>query len=301
MNTANPTATTIMVGVDGSAGAEQALRWAVRVATERRLGLHIVHAVRVAELYYGGAYAGSGAVLEVMREEGTRILDEAVALARSIDADLTISTSMPTESPVPLLIDLSREARMLVIGHTGTGGFAGMLLGSTAAAVAAHAHCPVAVIRGRLETSEVPQTGPVVVGIDGSPVSEDAIAIAFEEASLRGAPLVAVHAWSDVTYDVYGIERLANEWPAIEDREERALAERLAGWQEKYPDVEVHRELARDRPTHALLDQAEKAQLVVVGSRGRGGFRGLLLGSTSQALLRHAQSPVLVVRSEPGR
>jgi nucleotide-binding universal stress UspA family protein len=140
-----------------------------------------------------------------------------------------------------------------------------------------------------------------VVGIDGSPVGEDAIAVAFEEASLRGVPLVAVHAWSDVTYDVYGVERLVNEWPAIEDGEERALAERLAGWQEKYPDVEIRRVLRRDRPRHALLEAAEKAQLVVVGSRGRGGFTGMLLGSTSQALVQHAGCPVLVVRPESAR
>jgi nucleotide-binding universal stress UspA family protein len=194
------------------------------------------------------------------------------------------------------LIELSRDARMLVLGHTGRGGFAGMLVGSTASAVASHAHCPVAVIR---DTTSMPATGPVVVGLDGSPTSELAIAAAFDEASFRNVPLIAVHAWSDLTYDdVNGTARFPFAWKSLEDDELRLLGQRLAGWQEKYPDVEVRRELVRDRPRHALLGWSAQAQLVVVGSRGRGGFRGMLLGSTSQALVRHARCSVLVVRPE---
>jgi nucleotide-binding universal stress UspA family protein len=160
----------------------------------------------------------------------------------------------------------------------------------------------VAVIRGRHGTANVPESGPVVVGVDGSPASELAIAAAFEEASSRRAPLIAVHAWSDVTYeDFYGTVRIVPQWESLEEDEERLLAQRLAGWQEKYPDVEIRRVLRRDRPRHALLEAAEKAQLVVVGSRGRGGFTGMLLGSTSQALVQHAGCPVLVVRPESAR
>jgi nucleotide-binding universal stress UspA family protein len=118
---------------------------------------------------------------------------------------------------------------------------------------------------------------------------------------LRSVPLIAVHAWSDVTYDdMYGTARIVAEWESLEEGEERLLAQRLAGWQEKYPDVEIRRDLVRDRPRHALLDWSMEAQLLVVGSRGRGGFRGMLLGSTSQALVQHAQCPVLVVRPESG-
>jgi nucleotide-binding universal stress UspA family protein len=110
-----------------------------------------------------------------------------------------------------------------------------------------------------------------------------------------------VHAWSDDTY-AGGDETNRNlaDWDATEGDEQRVLAERLAGWQEKYPGVEVRRELVRDRPRHALLEWSATAQLVVVGSRGRGGFRGMLLGSTSQALVQHAHCPVLVVRPRPG-
>jgi nucleotide-binding universal stress UspA family protein len=190
---------------------------------------------------------------------------------------------------------------MIVIGHTGDGGFADMLLGSTAAAVVSHAHCPVMVIRGRSGHSGSPESGPVVVGVDGSPVSEQAVGVAFEEASARGVPLVAVHAWSDGnTASWYRTNRYLAEWDSIKDGEALALAERLAGWQEKHPEVEVRRELVQDRPRHALLERSATSQLIVVGSRGRGGFRGMLLGSTSQALVQHAQCPVLVVRSRPG-
>ncbi|MFI5611596.1 universal stress protein [Amycolatopsis sp. NPDC051903] len=144
--------------------------------------------------------------------------------------------------------------------------------------------------------------GPVVAGVDCTSNSEAAVAVAFEEASFRRVPLVAVHAWNDVTYDsTGGSARLVPHREPIEPAQERLLAQRLAGWQEKFPEVEVHRALVRDRPQHALLTESERAQLVVVGSRGRGGFAGMLLGSTSQALIQHASCPVLVVRPEAKR
>jgi nucleotide-binding universal stress UspA family protein len=294
MTMANPT---ILAGVDGSAGSDQAVRWATALAVQRDYTLHVVHALEVAKLYYYvGDIAGKGALEKAVGEDGEQIVRNAVEVARSVDGGVTVTTETSTQPPVPLLIELSRDARMLVLGHAGRGGFGGMLVGSIASAVASHAHCPVAVIR---DTGSQSATGPIVVGLDGSPTSELAIAAAFDEASFRNAPLVAVHAWSDVTYDdVNGTARFPFAWKSLEDDELRLLAQRLAGWQEKYPDVEVRRELVRDRPRHALLGWSEQAQLVVVGSRGRGGFRGMLLGSTSQALVRHARCPVLVVRPE---
>ena len=292
---------TIVVGVDGSPGATAAVTWAAKLASVRHLELKLVHGVQVAALYYGGGLpgAGAGALYDAIQADGERVLADAGKLARSLDADLVVTIEMRNDPPVVLLLDESRRARMVVIGRTGAGGFADMLVGSTAATVVSHAHSPVAVIRGREGSTHIPDTGPVVVGVDGSPNSEQAIAIAFEEASLRRAPLVAVHAWSDVTYeDFYGTVRVMPQWESLKENEERLLAQRLAGWQEKYPDVEVLRELRRDRPRHALLDATKNAQLVVVGSRGRGGFTGALLGSTSQALVQHAECPVLVVRPE---
>ncbi|MDX3189736.1 universal stress protein [Streptomyces sp. MN03-5084-2B] len=291
----------ITVGVDGSAGSTAAVTWAAKLAARRHLQLKIVHGLQVAGLYYGGGMTGIGAatLFEAVQKDGERAIAEARTIAASVDKDLVIITDLPNDPPVPTLIDESRHARMLVVGRTGTGGFTGMLVGGTAATVAAHAHCPVAVIRGRHDSTAVPEAGPVAVGIDGSPNSEQAIGVAFEEASLRGVPLVAVHAWNDVVYeDTRGTARILTQPESLEEGEDRLLTERLAGWPEKYPDVEIRRVLVRDRPRHALLEASEEAQLVVVGSRGRGGFTGMLLGSTSQALVHHAQCPVLVVRPE---
>ncbi|MFI5589476.1 universal stress protein [Amycolatopsis sp. NPDC051758] len=298
MSTTDPR---ITVGVDGSAGSTAAVTWAARIASLRHLELRIVHGLQVAGLYYGGGMSGIGAtqLFDAVLADGERAVADARSLAASVDKDLVITTELPNEPPVPILIDESRHARMLVVGRTGTGGFTGMLIGGTAGTVAAHAHCPVAVVRGRHASAVVPEEGPVVVGVDGSPNSEQALAVAFEEASLRGVPLVAVHAWNDATYeDTRGTARILTQPETLEEGEERLLVQRLAGWQEKYPDVEIRRQLVRDRPRHVLIEASRTAQLVVVGSRGRGGFTGMLLGSTSQALVQHAQSPVLVVRPE---
>ena len=295
------TSQTVVVGVDGSAGSTAAVTWAAKLAASRTLELKIVHGLQIASLYYGGGLpgAGAGVLFDAIQVDGERVLAEARRVALSVDENLVVTTDMPNDPPVPLLIEQSRHARMIVLGRTGAGAFTGMLIGGTTATVASHAHCPVAVIRGREATSTVPDAGPVVVGVDGSSNSDQAIALAFEEASLRTAPLVALHAWNDVTYeDTHGSARILTQPETLKEGEERLLSERLAGWQEKYPDVVVRRELVRERPRQALLEASKTAQVVVVGSRGRGGFTGMLLGSTSQALVQHADCPVLVVRPE---
>jgi nucleotide-binding universal stress UspA family protein len=166
-----------------------------------------------------------------------------------------------------------------------------MLLGSVSSALVQHANCPVAVIHSS-EGATPDSDAAVLVGIDGSPASEAATAFAFDEASRRGVDLVALHAWSDVgVFPVLGMDWHDRE---IEGRE--VLAERLAGWQERYPDVHVQRSLVCDTPAKWLLDAAERAQLVVVGSRGRGGFDAMLLGSVSSTVVHSAKIPVIVVR-----
>jgi nucleotide-binding universal stress UspA family protein len=137
-----------------------------------------------------------------------------------------------------------------------------------------------------------------VVGVDGTTHSEAAIAFAFAEASLRDGHLVAVHTWADSVMDTALLGHPdAPDFTPAQQRAYELLAERLAGWQEKYPDVHVTREVVRDHPSRALLRYAEGAALVVVGTRGRGGFRSLALGSTGQRLLHHAPCPVAVVRT----
>ena len=180
---------------------------------------------------------------------------------------------------------------MIVVGSQGLGAVGRLLLGSVTTGLLHHAHCPVAVIHSN-EAEAPDSNAPVLLGIDGSPASEAATALAFDEASRRGVGLLALHVWSDVgVFPVLGMD-----WRDRENEGQEILAERLAGWQEQYPDVRVERLLFCDKPSQWLLKQSEHAQLVVVGSRGRGGFPGMLLGSVSSAVTQSAKVPVIVVR-----
>jgi nucleotide-binding universal stress UspA family protein len=139
------------------------------------------------------------------------------------------------------------------------------------------------------------QRGPVVVGVDGTPANDHVIGWAFERAGLDDADLIAVHVWHP---RISGIGLGEADRLELTSVHHRLLAERLAGWQEKYPDVHVERVVAEGQVARRLADYADTARLLVVGSRSRGGFAGLLLGSTSQTLLHHAPCPVTVVRGD---
>ena len=195
-------------------------------------------------------------------------------------------------APVPGLWELSKDAQILVVGRRGRVSLAEALLGSASTAMIHRACCPVAVaIDDDFLAEEAPLDAPVVVGIDGSRASELATAIAFDEASWRGVELVALHASSDS--DPSGITRW--RWADIEPRASEALAERLAGWRERYPDVRVRCAVVAGRPAHHLIELAKTAQLVVVGSHG-GEFTGLQVGSVSSAVVQMTHTPVIVAR-----
>jgi nucleotide-binding universal stress UspA family protein len=231
----------------------------------------------------------------VLRDVVLGHLDVAAqAAAAQVAGDLEVERVEVTGFPEAVLQAESRRAELVVVGNRGLGGFAGLLIGSVAVALAGHTECPVVVVRGAEPDDAAPLLEPVVVGVDGSPESEAALAFAFGAADLRRVPLLAVHAWWDLLVDPTMAPLV--DWDAAEADEHEVLAERLAGWAETYPDVPVRRLVVRDRPAHALVKESARAQLVVVGSRGRGGLRGMLLGSVSQALLHHAHCPVAVVR-----
>jgi nucleotide-binding universal stress UspA family protein len=278
----------VVVGVDGSESALEACRWAAREAGRREAGLRLVQAFGWPETrHVVNVGRGQRSVLRGVAEEQ---LAAAAAAAAEAAAGVAVETALVDGYPVAVLVAESRAAQLVVVGDRGLGGFAGLLLGSVAVGLAAHSAAPVAVVRG-----DAAAEGPVVVGVDGSVISEAALAAAYEAAAARGVPLVAVHTWWDLLIDPTFGPLL--DWEGIEGEAHRVLAERLAGWAEKYPEVEVRRVVERDKPANALLEQAAGAQLVVVGSRGRGGLAGMLLGSVSHSLLHHSPCPVLVVRA----
>lgn len=288
---------TVVVGVDGSESALMAVLWAAREAVRRRLPLRLVHAFSWPNTRHFGdpglGFDYQEVLLRAAHEQVSAAADAAAAAAPGVELERQVAAGYP----IPILEAESRRARLLVLGHRGLGGVAGLLLGSVTVALAACAACPVVVVRGAQPLDASPRL-PVVVGVDGTPNSEAAVAFAFGAADARRVPLVAVHTWWDSVVDP-ALDPLL-DWDAIEAEEGAVLAERLAGWGEKYPDVTVRRIVTRDRPAHGLLEQARGAQLLIVGSRGRGTFSGLLLGSVSHALLHHAPCPVVIVRPEPG-
>jgi len=291
----------IVVGVDGSPSSDMAVRWAAREAAMRNVPLSLVHVVERPP--WGLVALGGGAVppltdiSEWRKEEGEEVISAAVDLAKESAQNGSLpqlNVEVCFSAIGPALFDLSTHAQMIVVGSRGHGRVSRVLLGSVSTGLIHHAHCPVAVIHDETSVASHPSALPVVVGIDGSPASELATAIAFDEASWRGVELIALHGWSDAhVSDIPSIE-----WSAQQAVGEEALAERLAGWRERYPDVVVQRKIVLDAPARHLLEEAESSQLVVVGSHGRGGFSGMLLGSVSTAVAQAARVPVIVARQD---
>ncbi|MFC4003253.1 universal stress protein [Prauserella oleivorans] len=289
----------IVAGIDGSASAKNAAVWAAREAARRQDTLRLVHAYVVPAGGYPTFVARLPQLREGMQQQGREWLDEARDAVLESVSGLEVETDLIEGQPAAVLTAESRTARSVVLGSRGLGGFTGMLVGSVAVSLAAHGHSPVAVVRGRRPADPVPTEGPVVVGVDGSEPGAAALALAFDAASVRKTPLVAVHVWNDVTADAgLGVYPLAVDPDELARNARTVLDEALSEWQSKYPDVTVEPVVARGRPVRTLLEYAERAQLVVVGSRGRGGFQGMLLGSTSQALVIHSPCPVVVTRAE---
>ncbi len=283
----------IVVGVDGSPASNFAVCWAARDAALRNVPLTLVHMVNATTTWPQVAMAAE--VLAWREDDGRRVLQEAVKIAEDAtrtSRKIDITQELWHAPPVPTLAKMSEEADMVVVGSYGRGAVGRALLGSVSSGIVRCASCPVAVIHDEDPLMPHPQQAPVLVGIDGSPASELATAIAFDEASRRGVELNAVHAWSDAqVFELPGMD-----WSVLRAEAERSLAERLAGWQERYPDVTVHRMVVCDRPARQLIEQSETAQLTVVGSHGRGGLTGALLGSVSNAVIHSVRMPVIVAR-----
>ncbi|MET8278075.1 universal stress protein [Micromonospora sp. NPDC005174] len=273
-----------LVGYDGSTDASVALDWALDEAE------HSGQPVRLAYIFEWltvASWVGPGVAPGIWPDDTARrqaddLVRKAAADAAAAHPDLTVTGQVYDGPPALVLQERSAEAGMLVLGSRGHGGFGGLLAGSTAVAVAAHAHCPVVIVRDG--TAHGP-ADPVTVGVDGSEPSLVALGFAAERAAQRRVPLRVLHAW---TPGPNGAAGKADERAAVE--------EAVEPWRRTFPELDLTVDLVGGGSAATLIEASRSAQLVVVGSRGRGGLAGMLLGSVSQQVIQHAGCPVAVVR-----
>lgn len=285
----------IVVGLDGSEKDEAVLAFAEDEAERFGAPIHLVVAHEVHAGLVGAWDAGFVPVgIEVdLAEAGARILARAAERVRDARPALAVSTSQPWGTPSHALIEASEDARLVVVGSGRKGALEQVFLGTTSLDTAMHAHCPVAVVG--VDTPN--PTGPVVVGLDGSSHSAPAARLAVEEAAARGVPLVAVTTWwLEVIDGVVVTEPGSDEWRQVEAGYRAAVEEALAPARALHPDVEVEVVVENARPVPTLVERAKDASVLVVGSRGRGGFAGKALGSVSHKVLQRATCPVIVTR-----
>jgi nucleotide-binding universal stress UspA family protein len=276
----------VVAGVDGSAQSRTAAALAAWEATRENRTLRLVCGFDQ-PLTAGQVMLPPDVIREPMDSAATVLKDTAGILQRD-HPGLRVETQVTVGNPATVLVDESRAAALVVVGSRGLGGFTGLLVGSVSTQVATHAHAPVMVARGAPpddpHAPPVPGAGPVVVGVDGSSRSAAAIEYALDEADDRHQPLIAVYAY---------------EAPqSTEEEAQRVAEEATTDAAARYTQVRVeHRVLDATNAAKAILDVGEEvgASLLVVGSRGRHGFSGLLLGSVSQAVLGHARRTVAVV------
>lgn len=275
------TANGIVAGYDGSPGSQEALDWAVWEARARALALTVCHVQAP-----GHAGTPDDAAADLAWQYGERVMTGGIQHAQAMGTG-EVRPLLISGSPASVLCEVSGSADMVVLGSRGRGGLAGLLLGSVSSQVAAYARGVVVVVRGQWRPVPGHAPRPVVVGADGSGLSQPAVAFAFAEAALRDVPLLAVCALADTPDILGGARLLAADF-------EQALEKCEAD----YLDVVVRRQVVQGAPRSALLNAAWGAQLLVVGARGRGGLQGMMLGSVSLAVLHHAPCPVAVVHPQ---
>ncbi|CAL9334049.1 Universal stress protein [Nocardiopsis dassonvillei] len=295
MTSDDPRSPKLVLGVDGSGPADAALEWAAAEAARTGRPLDIVFALPMPLVVMAEGPTRPSATLELM-EHGEQVLDAAAERVRALAPGTRVEVFLVTEDPAPALLERAGHGDLLVVGSRGLGALRAAVMGSTSVRLAARAHCPVAVVPH--ERARTGRTGRIVVGVDGSEATLPVLRFALGRAREDGSSVVAVHSWEMAT--PFAPEALAaSGWVPPDELLEKRSADLVAGVFEQVGDeaegVEVSVVRSRQAPEAALLAEAEKSDLVVVGSRGRGGIRGLFLGSVSQAVLHGSPVPVVVV------
>lgn len=280
----------VVVGVDGSSHGDAAVDWAVQCAQAQRRPLTIVHAA--GRLGASDSFGDVADARYKRRLAGRRITDHALARVKKLNPLLEVSVWMVLDDARSALMEAAKVASVLVVGTRGRGTLATLLLGSVSVDVSAHAPCPVVVVRPLGDATDA-----IVVGVDGTAASAGAIQYAFELASWESRPLVVLHAVGDGTSPYLDFALLTYEQGLdLTDDHELQMAESLAGYAEKYPDVVSTHLLVQDTAAKALVTASKQARVVVVGSRGRGDAAAIVLGSVSRSVVEHAHCSVAVVR-----
>lgn len=276
----------VVVGIDGSAASDAAVAYACDQAANRRLPVTVIHCWRSTPVMATNMWAPTPPFVSDsdIEQSAQQLLDQAAAMIRARHPDLALSAQLIHGSAAEALSTASEDAPLVVVGGRDRELHEPGWLGGIPLRLAATSHCPIVVV-----PSQSRRDGDIVVGVDGSATSGEAVAFAFEQASRDRRPLRAIHAIDGML----GFEDSVTEQARA--TAERLLSEGLAGWQEKYPDVTVTKVICSEAPLHELRIASRSASLLVVGSHGRGVFLRHVLGSVSSALLRVSNCPVAVV------
>jgi nucleotide-binding universal stress UspA family protein len=281
----------VVVGVDGSALAAAAVGAAAHIASNRGWDLHILHAFAPDLPMLG---FGSVDDRSVVTEHGARLVAAAAARAHAAHPDLTVTTSCHNGYASQAIIAASRTSELVALGAMGHGMLSRASVGAVAMQVVTHAYSPVLVVGH--ENAAAPATGGrIVVGVDGSPESLRALRSAYREAGLRGASIEAVTAWQATGAEDPTL-RAESSWSAFEDAFTRQVDSALTELRVEFPDVKVETTVVAKDPVLAVIEASQGAALVIVGSRGTGGFPGLHVGSTTLRLMGRTACPVLITR-----
>jgi nucleotide-binding universal stress UspA family protein len=275
----------VVVGVDLNPSSDRAVTQGIEAARSSHRPLHLVSATDSRLVTWSPEY---------LDEQG-ELLRQCRDRTASTAPDLEVTYAVHVADPAAMLVRASETASLVVMGSAGLGRARDVLRGAAMPKVVAHAHCPVMVVP---HSGDWDPAGPIVLGADTNDHTFPALEWAFAEASAQGAPLTVVHAWWwEEPNPFLSAGEWDDVWVQVRQSQDLELSELLAGWRDKYPDVQVSPLVVRGQAAVVLEEVSASARLVVVGTRGRGGFAGLLLGSVSNHAAHHATCPVVIVPS----